>query len=174
MTNLKWSFYSVMWHFQAFFGPFSSIPSGHPVTKSIFNSIRFPYLCFKHGGGAFLIPYFLLIITGAVPMYFLEIIMGQYARGGTIKIWDLCPVFRGVGIGITIMNMMVNVYYIVIMTWAMHFLFMSLTPLFNEDGLLPWTTCKASWNTEKCRTPEEWAANANNNDTVASSMEYWK
>ena len=59
-------------------------------------NFRFPYLCFKNGGGAFLIPYFILIITGAVPMYFLEVIMGQYTRSGAIKIWDICPIFRWV------------------------------------------------------------------------------
>ena len=56
-------------------------------------------------------------------MYYLEILMGQYTRSGTIKIWDICPIFRGVGIGITIMNMFVNVYFIIIMTWSMHFMF---------------------------------------------------
>jgi len=143
------------------------------------NIWRFPYLCFKNGGGAFLIPYFILIITGAVPMYFLEVIMGQYTRSGAIKIWDICPIFRGVGIGITIMMMFVNVYFIILMTWPMHFMFASLVPLFNEDGRLPWTRCDAWWNSENCRTPGEWAeANKtsdwnSNNKTVGSSLEYW-
>merc|ERR1711953_1379922 len=94
------------------------------------NIWRFPYLCFKNGGGAFLIPYFILIITGSFPMYYLEIIMGQYTRCGAIKIWDICPIFRGVGIGISIMNMFVNVYFIILMTWPMHFMFASLVPIF--------------------------------------------
>ena len=98
-------------------------------------AFRFPYLCFKNGGGAFLIPYFLLIITGSVPMYYLEIIMGQYTRSGAIKIWDVCPIFRGVGIGIIILNMFVNVYFIILMVWPMHFMFASIyawfAPLFG-------------------------------------------
>ncbi len=59
------------------------------------NIWRFPYLCYKNGGGAFLIPYFTIILTGAVPMYLLEIGMGQYTRSGCIRVWDICPVFRG-------------------------------------------------------------------------------
>ena len=93
------------------------------LTPFFSSSYRFPYLCFKNGGGAFLVPYFILIVAGGVPMYYLEILMGQYTRSGTIKIWDICPIFRGVGIGITIMNMFVNVYFIIIMTWSMHFMF---------------------------------------------------
>ena len=138
-------------------------------------------------------------------MYYLEILMGQYTRSGTIKIWDICPIFRGVGIGITIMNMFVNVYFIIIMTWSMHFMFarfvyfsvclhflftnififvyifvvVSFAPLFNEDGLLPWTKCDEWWNTENCRTPLDLInasknLNISNNGTVSSTEEYWK
>ena len=156
---------------------------------------RFPYLCFKNGGGAFLIPYCILCIFGAIPMYFLEVMIGQYTRSGTIKLWDICPIFRGVGIGISVMSMFVNVYFIIIMVWAMHFMFASLVPLFNEDGLLvrpsfevllnkvfihiktfqPWTKCDEWWNTDKCRTPGEWATNSSiEGHTVSSTQEYWE
>ena len=68
-------------------------------------------------------------------MYYLEIIMGQYTRSGAIKIWDVCPIFRGVGIGIIILNMFVNVYFIILMVWPMHFMFASIyawfAPLFG-------------------------------------------
>ena len=100
------------------------------------NVWRFPYLCFKNGGGAYLIPYFILLTLGAIPMYYLEVMIGQYTRSGIIKVWDICPIFRGVGIGITIMTIFINIYFVTLMVWSMHFMFASLVPLFNEDGLL--------------------------------------
>ncbi|KAK4475557.1 hypothetical protein MN116_000836 [Schistosoma mekongi] len=99
------------------------------------NVWRFPYVCFTNGGGAFLIPYFIVMICSATPMFYLELILGQKHRRGAISLWDICPIFRGVGIAQVIISYLVAFYYNTISAWSLYFLFASIT------DVLPWTYC---------------------------------
>ncbi|CAH8868747.1 unnamed protein product [Trichobilharzia szidati] len=99
------------------------------------NVWRFPYVCFTNGGGAFLIPYFIVMICSATPMFYLELILGQKHRRGAISLWDICPIFRGVGIAQVIISYVVAFYYNTISAWSLYFLLASIT------DILPWTYC---------------------------------
>nr|CAD7463000.1 unnamed protein product [Timema tahoe] len=120
------------------------------------NVWRFPYLCYRNGGGegtsyypyiytgAFLIPYTLMLVFGAVPLFYMELILGQYNRQGPISVWRICPLFKGVGFCAVLVAFYVSFYYNVIIGWALYFLVASAAPN------LPWVHCNNTWNTEWC------------------------
>merc|ERR1712131_210746 len=48
------------------------------------NIWRFPYLCFKHGGGAFLVPYLVMLVFEAFPLFFMELLLGNATGSGQL------------------------------------------------------------------------------------------
>ncbi|XP_064641024.1 sodium-dependent noradrenaline transporter-like [Lineus longissimus] len=107
------------------------------------NVWRFPYLCFKNGGGAFLIPYFTMLVCGALPLFFLELLLGQYQQTGVISIWRIAPIFKGLGWCACLISFYVAWYYNVVIAWSIYYFIQSFTGT-------PWTTCGNEWNTDQC------------------------
>merc|ERR1711910_18396 len=104
------------------------------------NVWRFPYLCFKNGGGAFLIPYFIAMFTCGIPLFLLEVSIGQYlGTGGMSVVGQLCPILKGVGYSAIVMVFLENVYYIIIVAWTMFYI---ANILYNVGGGLPWSSCE--------------------------------
>ena len=45
--------------------------------------------------GAFLVPFFISIVLCGVPLFMMEVSIGQYLNTGGIGIWNLVPMFKG-------------------------------------------------------------------------------
>lgn len=59
------------------------------------NVWRFPFTALENGGGAFLIPYLVVLLVVGRPLYYLEMIVGQFSSRGSVKAFDLSPAMRG-------------------------------------------------------------------------------
>ncbi|XP_068234602.1 sodium-dependent dopamine transporter [Palaemon carinicauda] len=152
------------------------------------NVWRFPYLCYKNGGGAFLFPYCVMLVLGGIPLFFMELALGQYNRKGAITCWGrLVPLFKGVGFQVVCIAFYVDFFYNVILAWSLRFFFASFT------SELPWFTCNNPWNTPNCRevgdkSPIQTYSNESYsngslmsfhddldpNETTTPAEEYWK
>ncbi|XP_018593282.1 sodium- and chloride-dependent creatine transporter 1 isoform X2 [Scleropages formosus] len=108
------------------------------------NVWRFPYLCYKNGGGVFLIPYMLIVFIGGIPVFFLEIALGQFMKQGGISAWNIVPLFKGLGLASMVIVFFCNTYYIMILVWGLYFL------LHSFSSPLPWATCGHPWNSPNC------------------------
>jgi solute carrier family 6 amino acid transporter-like protein 5/7/9/14 len=100
--------------------------------------LRFPYLAYENGGGAFLIPYLLMLMLAGKPMYFMELAMGQFG-GGPLVFWKCSPMLKGVGVAMILGSATVAVYYNVVMSYALYYMAQS----FQSE--LPWTRCDPEW-----------------------------
>ncbi|KAF3689917.1 Sodium- and chloride-dependent GABA transporter 2 [Channa argus] len=136
------------------------------------NVWRFPYLCYKNGGGAFFIPYLLFLGTCGIPLVILETALGQYTSLGGIMCWrKVCPLFEGMGYAGQIILFYGSISYIVILAWAFLYFFSSFS------GELPWANCNNPWNTDACvvlnnyNNTANWTSSAN---ASLSVIEFWQ
>uniref|UniRef100_A0A8D0MZD3 Sodium- and chloride-dependent creatine transporter 1 n=1 Tax=Sus scrofa TaxID=9823 RepID=A0A8D0MZD3_PIG len=94
--------------------------------------------------GVFLIPYILIALVGGIPIFFLEISLGQFMKAGSINVWNICPLFKGLGYASMVIVFYCNTYYIMVLAWGFYYLVKSFTTT------LPWATCGHTWNTPDC------------------------
>lgn len=128
--------------------------------------------------GAFMLPYFIMLVFCGIPLFFLELSFGQFASLGCLGVWKISPMFKGEQW--TCFSLFV--YKIIMECYLLHFVltfcFFSHSSgvgygmmvvstyigiyynvviciafyyfFMSMTNLLPWTYCNNPWNTPDC------------------------
>lgn len=135
------------------------------------NIWRFPFTAKENGGGAFLIPYLIVLTVIGRPLYYMEMALGQFSSRGNVKMYEkLSPVLKSIGFGQLIGSTCVATYYCCLMAITLYYLIHSFT------GDLPWTSCNPDWDeyveylNRTCVSSLNTTANVSN---AISSSELW-
>ncbi|MFH1061819.1 MAG: sodium-dependent transporter [Candidatus Omnitrophota bacterium] len=93
------------------------------------NIWRFPYLCYKNGGGAFLVPYFIALLVVGIPLMILEIGLGHKMRGSApASIAVISKKWEWAGWWQVILGMFgILLYYSVIISWCVNYFFFAFS-----------------------------------------------
>jgi solute carrier family 6 amino acid/orphan transporter-like 15/16/17/18/20 len=77
-----------------------------------------------------------MMVLEGMPLFLIELGIGQRLRTGPVGVWNaIHPYLGGVGVSAAIVSYLVGLYYNVILTWCIYYLWQS----FSLE--LPWTNC---------------------------------
>jgi NSS family neurotransmitter:Na+ symporter len=94
------------------------------------NIWRFPYTVASNGGGAFLIPYLIALLTAGIPILILEFGLGHKIRNGAPGVFGkLNKKWEVLGWWQTGISFAITTYYTAVIAWSMSYFFFS----FNLD-----------------------------------------
>nr|XP_029721155.1 sodium-dependent nutrient amino acid transporter 1-like isoform X2 [Aedes albopictus] len=106
------------------------------------NVWRFPFIALQNGGGAFVIPYIIVLLLVGKPVYYMEMIIGQFSSRGSVKVYDCAPAMRGVGYGQLFSVTALITYYSSLMALIGRYMYDSF------KNPLPWAHCEPEWGTD--------------------------
>lgn len=98
------------------------------------NVWRFPYLAGKYGGGAFLIPYIIMLFVLGLPLLIMEFAIGQKMQLGAVGAFQkIKQKLAGIGMAAVLCGFVVVTYYAVIMAWSLLYIFFSFKLSWGAD-----------------------------------------
>jgi len=98
------------------------------------NVWRFPYICYKYGGGAFLIAYLVALLIAGIPLLILEFSLGQRIGGAApTALGKVDKNFAWVGWFAVFVGFLITTYYSVVMSWSANYLVHSFSLAWGND-----------------------------------------
>ena len=78
--------------------------------------------------GAFLIPYFIMMVIEGLPLFYIEFAIGQRFQRSAIGCFKkIHPALTGIGISCIVISVLLCIYYVAVISWCFYYLFISLT-----------------------------------------------
>ena len=98
------------------------------------NIWRYPYIAYKYGGGSFLVPYFIAMITAGIPLLILEYTIGSKYRGSTpLAFARLKKNCEWIGWVPTVVAGLIIFYYSAVLSWACNYFVLSFNKGWGTD-----------------------------------------
>jgi NSS family neurotransmitter:Na+ symporter len=99
------------------------------------NAWRFPGEAFDNGGGAFLIPYFVALLTGGLPLIIMELAIGKkFQSGSPMSFSKMSKKFEALGWWAIATSFVIISYYAVVMSWILNYLVYSINIAWKDDS----------------------------------------
>ena len=100
------------------------------------NIWRFPYTTYEYGGGAFIIPYLIALLTAGIPLLFLDYAIGHRHRGGApLSYRRFSPHFEVFGWWQMMVNVIIGLYYAVVLGWAASYTYFSINGAWGDKPI---------------------------------------
>lgn len=98
------------------------------------NIWRFPYVAFENGGGAFLIPYLVALLSAGIPLLWFDLALGHRFRGSTpLTFRRMSRSAEPIGWFMVGVNFFIAIYYAAIIAWAGLYTVKAFTLAWGED-----------------------------------------
>lgn len=98
------------------------------------NIWRFPGVAYENGGGAFLIPYLVALLTAGIPILLLDYALGHRYRGSAPAVFRrLSPKAEALGWFQVLIAFFITIYYAAIIAWAASYVYFSMTKAWGND-----------------------------------------
>lgn len=95
------------------------------------NLWRFPFLCGRNGGAAFLVAYFICLFFVSFPAYMIEFVVGQYTQFSTFFCYRMVhPFWQGLGWAQAFLLFWVLAYYNILLAYSCVYIIGSLSDPF--------------------------------------------
>lgn len=104
-------------------------------TLGLFNISRFAILTINYGGN-FLLQFLILSIVFGIPLFWLQLCLGNKIKAGPVSMWKISPICKGIGISLVLMQAIVALYSTVSLSWCLVYL---------RDSFLTKTHTQYNW-----------------------------